>query len=279
MVQHTLFTKYDYIKALLVTVLVTLSAGTDFAKAQNVLGARSIGMGQAVTALANSGWGLFSNPAVLSARQSTVSFFGIRYYGLSEITDMAAVGTFPAKWGVIGVGAHRYGFELFSESRIRIAYKHSFQGFHYGAVLNYNHIAQGGGYGSAGAVGLDLGIAAPLFDGAWIGARATNINHPRYGNTEEPLPRELAIGLSYRLSGIALFTSDVVKDVRFPLAYRGGVEVKIFERFAGRVGVTTLPATFAAGFGYSFGIWEINVVAQHHAELGISPGLDLSLNL
>lgn len=246
-------------------------------KCQSILGARPVALGQAVTALPQSEWSLFANPAMMDSESRSVSFFGIRYYGFPEITDMAAAVSYPTSLGVIGIGAHRYGFDLFNESRLRLVYKNTFQNFHYGAALNYNHVSQGGGYGSAGALGVDVGIAAPLFERLWIGARATNINQPEYGAIEEPLPREMAIGLTYQLSDIALFTSDVVKDVRFPVSYRGGVEVFIFEGFAGRAGITTEPVTFSFGFGYTSGFWQINIAAQNHMNLGISPGLDLGI--
>ncbi len=258
-----------------IIILVSLSFKT--VDAQSILGARSVSLGQASTALPNTEWALFGNPAMMSAERGSISFFGIRYYGFTEITDMAAAGSYPTNWGVLGVGAHRYGFDLFNENRVRIAYKNAIQRFHYGVVLNYNHVVQGAGYGSDGAIGIDAGIAAMLFEGAWIAARATNINQPKYAKIEESLPRELAIGLSYQLSEIALFTSDMVKDVRFPLSYRGGIEVYIFQDFAGRIGVTTSPVTFSGGFGYSTKVWRINVAAQNHVELGISPGLDLTI--
>lgn len=248
-------------------------------QAQSIMGARAVSLGQAATALPHAEWALFDNPAMMSTERKAVSFFGMRYYGFSEITDFAAVGNYPTHWGVVGLGAHRYGYDLYNESRIRIAYKNSFQHFHYGAVLNYNHVALGGGYGSGGALGIDVGIAASLFEGGWIAARATNVNQPEYPKIDEALPRELAIGISYRLSDIALVTSEVVKDVRFPISYRGGIEVHILEGFVGRAGITTEPTTFSGGFGYSAGIWNINVVAQNHIDLGISPGLDLGIEL
>lgn len=249
----------------------------DKSYSQSVMGARAVALGQASTALPNTEWSVFANPAMMSTDRRTISFFGIRYYGFSEITDMAASVNYPFKYGAIGAGAHRYGFDLFSKNRVRVTYKNAFQNFHYGATLNYSHVSQGGGYGSAGAIGVDLGIAASLFEGAWIAAKATNINQPEYGNIDEVLPRELAVGFSYLLSEVALVTSEVVKDVRFPISYRGGVEIPIFENFYGRAGITTEPTTFSGGFGYAGGMWKINVAAQNHIELGISPGLDLSI--
>lgn len=248
--------------------------------AQAVIGARELSLGQATTALANSRWSVFANPAMMSAEEDEVAFYAVRYFGFAEITDIAASVNYPTPAGVFGIGAHRYGYNLFNKSRLRLGYKNSFLGFHFGAVLNYSHIAQGGGYGSAGAFGIDLGIAAPIISGLWIGAKATNINQPKYGKlNDEKLSRDLSIGLSCRLSDIALFTTDIVKDVDFPVSYRGGVEVKVMGDLMARAGVTTKPQTFSAGFGYNGSFWGANVAVQRHENrvLGYSPAIDFNI--
>lgn len=249
---------------------------------QPVLGAGPVSLGQAVTALPQNVWSVFENPALISEQQPTVSFFGARYYGLPELSDVAAVITYPTKFGVIGGGAHRYGNDIFSESRIRLSYKNAYQNFHYGVALNYNHVVQGGDYGSFGALAVDVGIAALIVDNLWIGAKATNINQGRYGeinNIVEEVPRNLSIGLSYRLSGVALFTTDVIKDVSFPISYRAGVEINVVQNLKARAGITTAPQTFSGGFGYNTRRWGVNLVVQRHQEaaLGYSPGLDFNI--
>jgi|AntRauTorckE6833_2_1112554.scaffolds.fasta_scaffold33870_1 hypothetical protein len=250
---------------------------------QATLGARDIALGQATTALPNSTWSVFQNPAMVSKDQPSVSFFGLRYYGIAELTDVAAAISYPTSIGVIGGGAHRYGNDLFNETRLRLSYKNSFQKFHYGVAVNYNHVAQGGGFGSFGALGVDVGLAALIFEDFWIGAKAININQPQYGevnNIVEELPRNLSIGFSYRMSGVALFTTDVVKDVNFPISYRGGIEVVVVDNLKARAGVTTAPQTFSGGFGYNTDHWGVNIVMQRHeeVELGYSPGLDLNIS-
>ena len=72
---------------------------------------------------------------------------------------------------------------------------------------------------------------------------------------------------------------DVVKDVRFPVSYRGGIEVNIIQELKGRVGITTEPITYSFGLGYAKDFWEINFAIQHHQLLGLSPGLDLIFKL
>ncbi len=264
------------VPALIILFLLVLSVRS---LAQTTLGARPIALGQATTALPDNQWAVFENPAMLNDVRKSVSFFAIRYYGLPELTDAAAAVVYPTKIGVFAAGAHRFG-KIFTKSRIRVAYKNSWQDFHYGISVNYNHIKQGGGYGSVGAVGINIGLAAKITENLWIAAKATNINRPKYGTTindlDEDLPRNLSIGFSYRLSSVALFTADIIKDVNFPISFRSGVEVKIIDHLKARAGITTLPLTFAGGFGYLAENWGVNMVVQRHENsvLGFSPGLD-----
>lgn len=260
--------------------LLVITGVASETQGQAVMGARELAVGQATTGLQGTNWSMFGNPALMSQEEQSISFFGVRYFGLSEISDMAASVTYPIKYGVIGAGAHRYGFDLFNENRMRLGYKNAFQGFHFGTILNYSHVVQGGGYGSAGALGVDVGVAAPVVSDLWIGAKATNVNQPEYGSrNNEKLPRELSIGLSYQLSDIALFTTDVVKDVQFPISYRGGIEATIIDELVGRVGITTEPQTFSAGIGYNSDLWAANIAVQRHENpaLGYSPAIDFKI--
>ncbi|NBC03411.1 MAG: hypothetical protein GVY20_06865, partial [Bacteroidetes bacterium] len=113
----------------------------------------------------------------------------------------------------------------------------------------------------------------------WIGARATNVNQPAYGNTDEDLPRELAAGLSYKPASSAQITAEIVKDINFPLSFRTGLEFEIFTSFFTRAGISTKPSTYAFGFGYGTERWAVNFALQQHNPLGMSPALDLSIRI
>lgn len=249
------------------------------AQAQLIMGAKGLGMGQATTALSGYDWSLFSNPALLNSNDTAVGFYGLRNYGFSEITDMSAMGSMPTKFGVAALGFHRYGFDLFSETRIRLGYKNEWRMLHFGLVANYNHISFGGDYGSGGALGLDLGIAAEITEDLWVGARSTNVNRPeyKYQSMNEYLSRDISIGLSYGLNELAIVAFDMVKDVRFPVSYRGGLEISVIENLKGRVGVTTEPLSYSMGFGYGIDRWDINFAVQKHELLGFSPGIDFMI--
>lgn len=262
-----------FVGALLLASLGTYSQ----VHAQTSLGASSLAMGQTGVAVPNTNWSLFSNVAMMPTDGNRVSFYGFRYVGISEITDMAANLTAQTSWGTLGAGIHRYGFNLFNENRFLLAYKNNLDRFHYGASVSYTHIFQGGDYGTAGAIGFDLGLSAEITDDLWFGARATNLNQPSYGDTDEELPRELATGLSYLLTPEALVTAEIVKDVMFPLSFRSGVQFEIIHSLFIRAGITTQPETYSFGFGYKSSRWDINFALQQHNPLGLSPALDLAV--
>ncbi len=268
------------ISLFIITLSVALSVVLSLpVKAQTVMGAKSISMGQSGVSIPNSEWAVFNNPALLPTEESTVSFYGFRYVGIAEITDMAAATAVQTMLGTIGVGAHRYGFNLFNENRFLLSYKNSEERFHYGVSVSYVHVFQGENYGSAGAFGLDLGLAAEVTETLWMGARATNVNQPGYGDTDEDLPRELAAGFSYKPASSAQITAEIVKDIKFPLSFRTGLEFEIFKSFFARAGITTKPSTYSFGFGYGSNQWGVNFALQQHDPLGMSPALDLSIRI
>lgn len=250
----------------------------DMACGQYTMGAKSISMGQTGAAIPENSWAVFSNASLMPTQQNRVSFYGFRYVGIAEITDMAASFNYQTSWGTIGAGLHRYGFNLFNENRFILGYKNKMGKFHYGGSVSYTHVYQGGNYGSAGAVGFDLGLAAQIVNKLWFGARATNLNRPAYGDTDEELPRELAAGFSYHLASRVLFTAELVKDVKFPVSLRSGVQFEIIKSLFARAGITTEPSTYSFGFGYEAATWNLNFGLQQHNPLGLSPGLDLGIN-
>lgn len=250
------------------------------AHAQQSLGARIAALGHSGSALEPGAWSVFANPALLPVEGREVSFYSIRSYGIAELTDMAAAGSiaFSERAGSAGFGLHSFGYELYRESRFRIAYQNSYAGLKFGLAPNLTHISIPE-YGSAAAFTLDAGLAYALIEDVLrFGARATNLNRGQLGQAREELPRALAAGLSYRLADRALLTGELFKDVRFPMAYRGGLEVRLYQQLFMRGGLTTEPVTYALGMGYRMSWLSINFTAQQHYALGWSPGLDVGLH-
>ena len=142
--------------------------------AQIPMGARSVSLGMATTSLSGDDWALFSNPANANAEELKIGFYGIRNYGISELTDISAVSGVPTPIGTAMAGVHRYGFDLFSETRLRFGLMQQFGDLSIGGSLNYNHLSIGNNYGSGGAFSLDVGMAAELSERLRFGMVAVN---------------------------------------------------------------------------------------------------------
>ena len=250
-------------------------------QSQAIIGAKSAAIGNATTALYEDQWGLFSNPASISSEKISVGFFGLRYFGFPEITDVSSVINFPLLNGSSSIGFYSFGDDLYSETNINVGYKYSWKGVNAGLSIQYRHLSLGGDYGSGGALSLSIGILSKINKSIFIGAKIRNVNRGVYNFefNDEELPQDISIGLSYKLEDKSTFYFDVLKDLRFPVSYRGGVEVEIIDDIVGRLGATFEPTTYTFGLGYRLKKWQINIAVQQHEVLGTSPGFDILVNL
>lgn len=268
-----------YSKLYLLTVLGLILVPN--LKAQTIIGARSIAVGGAQTALANNEWALFGNPSSLYSNPDGVAFYSLRNYGISELTDIAFSGNYAIKDGMLSAGIHRYGDDLYHETNIKLGYAFEWQQVQWGVSTGLHVLGFGGDYGSGSAFTLDVGGSIPIQDKWVLAATATNLFNGAYHfeETDEELSSAISVGIQYSLEERALFLFDVVKDVQFPLAIRAGVEMDIVSNFVGRVGVSTEPNTYSGGLGYQAQRFSFNFVVQHHQILGTSPGLDMKIYL
>lgn len=259
----------------LITLFVTTSAAQ--ALGQLTMGSRDVALGQAVTALPEDRWGAFHNPAQMSERNH-VSFFGIRYFGLAELTDMAVSSTYNSEWGRLGVGMFTYGDERLRESQFRLAYAREVFNIRIGGSVNLHHMNITGRFGSAMAPTFDFGVGVDLFEDVVLGARASNLTRSTIGADDSELPADLALGLSYQFIDRATLVTELYKDVDFDPSFRAGLEVEVIDILYLRGGFThDVPETFTFGVGIEQEVWSADVAVEQHQQLGLSPGIDFSI--
>lgn len=243
-------------------------------------GPRLMALGGGGTAVAGDLWG-GSNPAAwagLSSRQ--LGFFAGQAFGLAELRLGAVRAAQPLPWVTAVVGAQTFGFDQFREYQFPVGLARAVslgttRALAVGAEARYTHVSIPG-YGSDGAAGLTLGAQVQVMRTLRAGAQAVNLNAPTLGSGDE-LPRLLHIGLAYHPQDAFLLVLDAVKDVLFPVSYRGGVEVQPVESLTLRGGVATQPTRFTAGLGVHVGRLTANVAAERHDVLGWSPAVGLLL--
>ena len=243
-------------------------------------GARSSALGYAATALTGAA-GVHVNPAVPARRsQRVVSFFVRESFGLSSLRYGSVSGTWPAAWGSISGGASTFGGDAYREIHYSMGYARGLsfgtsRRMQVGLTGRYYH-TRIDGYGSTGAIGVHLGLLLPLLSTLHLGAHATNVNAPSLVE-DEPLPQTLSVGLQYRASDRLTVAADVYKDLSFPAAVRGGLEVSPLPVLAFRAGATTSPTRFTGGVGLRLDWVQIHIAAEQHAALGWSPSASLDV--
>ena len=216
-----------------------------------------------------------------SYQKRSVSLQAQKKYGLSELQGAGLVYSQRTKKLNIGVLAESFGYASFRRNLLGLNLAKSLK---LGSSRKFNiglgaklYQVQAEGYESKTAIGISAGWSTPLTDKTNIAFNAQNFSRPKFQDDEE-LERSIALGLQYKPTQVpAIFLIDLVKDVRFPLSLRTGLEVKPVNALSLRAGATTAPATYSVGAGFMAGKIMADFAAQHHETLGWSPNLSISI--
>jgi hypothetical protein len=244
-------------------------------------GVEAQAMGRSGAALSANPWSLYANPALLpsvpagGAVSVSPSPFGVR-----ELSSCAAVFNHAALSGVFGVGLRAGGYSLFGEYAFACGYGYRLQpDIALGLVLRYTRIAIDG-YGSAGLLSADAGIAVRASETVLLGACAWNLNQPRIGaGIRERLPMAFALGTSYEPTPGTRMCAAIVKEDTRPFDVRFGVEYRPIGLVALRAGATSEPGSFSAGFGLLHAGIALNYAVSTHPDLGLQHGISIGLFL
>lgn len=245
----------------------------------SITSARQLGMGRTFAASPEGGWHLYGNPALMDAisHEYTLRMNGLRPFGLTDLQEISAAGSLSRPYGTWGAGFHRFGNSMYQEIKAATGFSKGWDPLLIGGTLHYTHVAIQR-YGSAGTVGLNVGTALKLGPRGWIGAAATNLNRPTIGASDEELPQVMVLGASWELIEGSLFTTEILKALRFPVSWRAGMEIKVAGPLVARIGVHTQPVAWSAGIGIQLGTFAFDFGIEHHQMLGFSYGIGMGLD-
>jgi hypothetical protein len=243
------------------------------AKGNLPFGGRAAGMGNAAVAVYDF-WALSHNQAGIAKQQHAVAgvYFENRYLA-REMSFGAAGFSLPAVDGVIGLSVAYFGYSLYNESKVGLAYARSFgDRLSIGVQLNYLYTFIGEGYGSAGNLAAEAGMIYELLPNLQVGAHVFNPTRARIsGYSDERIPTVLRFGAAYHFSERVLLSIETEKDLEREPVFRAGLEYGITEQIFLRAGLGTKPTTNAFGLGINLGGLRIDLSTSFHHILGYSP--------
>jgi hypothetical protein len=263
--------------AMVSTLLISGTARAGFERREQ--GARPVGMGGAFMGIADNAWAAVFNPAGLAqVRSGEVSaFYSPQPFGLQELSLASFAFVQSTSLGSLGLSGNRFGFELYRELSGTISYANSYkENFSFGINITYNSLTIKN-YGSASAIGVDVGLLATITPGFRWGFFATNVNAPTIGQAREKLPQMYASGLAYSPVQNLLVALDVVKDVRYPTVIKGGIEYRLVDVVNLRAGVGSNPTKFSSGIGIHYSLVSFDYAVTTHQELGLSHQFSVSV--
>ncbi|MGR3810624.1 hypothetical protein [Jiulongibacter sp. NS-SX5] len=241
------------------------------------VGAKSWGMGNALTALPVSE-SFFFNPAGLAfAEQNLIISSYDSRFNIGGLSTASLAGTWSRASFSIGVGAERFGDQLYNENKAGIALAKSTGRIALGVKASYL-----GSYAenitSSATILTEFGVMAKLNSKLNLGLHAVNLTGARL-NDGENLPTTINLGLAFMpISQVSLSAVGSYIPEQKP-SFRVGLQYALKENLFLRSGIDTAIKTNHFGFGYRYEKWQLDYAANTHPTLGLSHHLSLSMFL
>jgi hypothetical protein len=251
-----------------VVLVVLLSKAAIAQSVSTLMGGRANGMGYASATLFDE-WGMFNNIAGIAKIESTTASFAYDLHpSLVGANRTAALIAHPFKIGVVGVGAYRFGDNLYNEHILSAGFSNTFGIASLGLKVNYIQY-QTEGFGTKGVVSINFGGIAQLTPILAVGAYITNINQPEL-NELEKLPTRLAAGISITPTEKIIINTELEKDLEYDPTWKAGIEYKFHSKFCARTGYNINPNTAFFGLGFKTKKFNIDYALQHNVLLSLS---------
>lgn len=242
-------------------------------------GAKSLGLAGAYSALSNSAWSLFANPAGLAnVGYREFGFFTTQPYGLLELRTISGVYAEPFSFGVLGLGIQQFGFSLYKETTVSGSFSHEISNsFSLGYTLNIHH-AKIKNYGNATSFSIDAGFIYQPEEWLKLGTSVFNMSQSTIGKSGEMIPSVVRAGASARIIQELNFTAELYKQSGEETDLRFGLDFSLHENVSIYTGFSTTPDLTAAGLTMQFSGYQFDYSISNHPVLGISNGISVGFS-
>lgn len=240
-------------------------------------GGRSAAMGNASVALADF-WSLQNNQAGLAFyNQPAAGVYFENRFLVKELSLNSGGVVLPVNSGVFGVKFAYFGYDLYNESKVGLAYARKFgENFAAGLQLDYLLTSIGDDYGKKGVVTFEAGIQSKINQNLTIGAHVFNPIHAKLNEySDERIPAVLRVGAAYSFDKNLMLTVEAEKETDFDPALRFGIEYRIIDEVFVRGGLSSNPGQYTFGFGLNLNRLKIDFASSVHHVLGYSPQISL----
>lgn len=242
------------------------------------IGARSISMGN-ISVVGTDFHSLYHNQAAMAYYSS--SSVGLDYdqgfFADKNLSTKSVGAILNTGIGNLGLQMKYFGFQLYNEQKIGLAYGRSLGKYlAIGVQLDYFRTYIGQDYGSAQALSFEIGFYSKLSPKLEMGAHIFNPIGMTIGNEyKEDLPISFKLGMLYHIDENLLIASEVEKILTEKTIYKFGLEYLLNDYFSVRSGISTQPTLFSFGMGLTLKKWVLDIGTAYHQTLGFTPRISL----
>jgi hypothetical protein len=235
-------------------------------------GARQISLARSNISSSNDVFSIFNNPAGLS--QIKFREVGLYYspapFGLTELSNAAAVFCEPTSIGSLSAGFGIFGFDLYKETNITLGLGRNFsKNFTAGITCTFHNVSIKN-YGSKGVLLFNVGSIIHLNDLVGFGFLIENITRSTLGNESNQIPTVLWFGTNLHFIKEISFDAAIQKEIGFNPSLRLGTEYTLMDFLALRIGVSNEPDTYCGGFGLAYNFIQVDYAVTSHPDLGLT---------
>ncbi len=268
------------VKTLSAAMMMILLAATGWAQPYPV-GVRMQAMGGTGAAAPNDAEAIYSNVALLGeARGASMTLFYTRPFGLREI-NLASIAASAHVAGLgLGVGMVDFGDEVYRDRYYHAAVARRFgetAAFAIGLSVQLRHLSIRD-YGSATALGINLGTAFQVNEKIRGGVFITNVNQPELGEAREKISPTVGAGLAFSPRAGWTLQLDYYREIGFDDEIRFGTETRVLPMLLIRIGGASNPDRFSAGLAIELGHAALAAAANTHSDLGTTQFYAVSLS-
>ncbi len=238
------------------------------------VGARQAGLNHSSVALSDF-WSIQNNQAGMALIKNLS--VGVAYENRFLVPQMGTANLaliYPSKFGNMGISMSYFGYALYHEMKVGLAYARSFGPWlRVGVQLDYLQTGLGDIYGSRSNVTFELGMQSDVNAHLTFGVYVYNPVRVKFSDyANEKIPAVFRFGAAYHFSNKLLTTVEIEKNTDFqPVILRGGIEYNVKKQFFFRVGFGTAQDIFSFGFGWNKKHMQFDIGTTMHQSLGFSP--------
>lgn len=244
----------------------------NYSSAQINPGARQVALSHSDIGLADDAFSIFNNPAGLAQlnRREIGLYYSPAPFGFNQLANIYASYHEPTIIGSFAVGFMNYGFDLYKENKISIAYANNVtNNFLLGATVSYQSVSIKN-YGSTGTLLVNIGGLFFIQNNLRLGFAFNNITRATYSNYKNQIPIVFSTGLSYTLESNISINTAVIKELDLPASLRFGIEYNLLNYLDLRLGVSNMPRSFSSGIGINYSFVQLDYAVFTHQDLGLT---------